>query len=275
MTESTGDVNLFEIMEDFMNMELFQLQRTRLNPASLLLVLSLTVGCSTAQTSNTARTSTEQLLVSNAVDQSLDKVNFSSFNGAAVFLDEKYVDCVDKSYVVSSVRHRLLTNGARLVDAADKSDVVVELRAGAVGTTSAESYVGIPEIVLPGMLTLPEVRFFEKKSQSGTAKLGLVAYNPKTGAGLGLGGMSLAKSDDNNWSVAGVGPFQNGSIRREVNQSTTGNAGMMRNRLPVTVAFDAPPIANAQYAEDTSLPVPGIDQASHAEPDWAKGEQSK
>ena len=62
--------------------------------------------------SSTARTATEQLLLSNAVDQSLSRVKFTSFRGQTVFFDDTYLDSVDKSYVVGSVRHRLLQSGA-------------------------------------------------------------------------------------------------------------------------------------------------------------------
>jgi len=43
---------------------------------SSALLLAALAGCTTAQTSNTARTATEQLLLSTAVDQSLDKIDF-------------------------------------------------------------------------------------------------------------------------------------------------------------------------------------------------------
>lgn len=216
--------------------------------------LALTfAGCATTKTSSTARTSTEQLLISNAVDHALNKVDFSSFAGHAVYLDDKYVDCVDKNYVVASIRHRLLHVGARPVDAPDKADVVVEARAGAVGTTLSDSFVGVPEITLPGMLTLPEVRLLERKEQRGTAKLGLVAYDPKTKAILGDGGTSLAQADDSNWFVVGVGPFQSGTLRDEVTRSTTGRAGMVRDRLPAHVVF-SPPAIPQSLPEPAELP---------------------
>ncbi|MES2790588.1 MAG: DUF6655 family protein, partial [Planctomycetota bacterium] len=60
--------------------------------ASLLLVL---IGCTSTKTSNTARTGTEQLLISNAVDQSLAKVDFSQMAGKKILVEEKYLDSVD------------------------------------------------------------------------------------------------------------------------------------------------------------------------------------
>lgn len=208
--------------------------------AAGLLALALSMGCTTAQTSNTARTSTELMLLSNAVDQSLDKMDFNSFRGYAVHLSDKYVDCVDKNYVVAATRHRILNAGARLVDKPEDADVVLELRAGAVGTASASSYLGVPEIVLPGMVTLPEVRLVERKAQQGIAKLGLVAYDPKTNQIIGAGGTSLARSDDSNWYVVGIGPWQNGSVRDEIDRSTSGYAAQVRNRVPNQVVFQSP-----------------------------------
>lgn len=205
--------------------------------AGFLLIL---VGCTSAQTSNTARTATEQLLISNAIDQSLDKVDFRSFAGQSVYLEEKYVDCVDKQYLIASVRHRILRAGGSLVDKADSADIVLEPRSGGVGTTASSSFLGVPEIVLPGMFTLPEVRFLTRTRQSGYAKVGLAAYDPKTHQALGQGGLSVAQSDDSNYFVAGIGPFQSGSLKAEISRTTTGQAAVVRDRLPPHIAFDRP-----------------------------------
>ncbi|WP_437201874.1 DUF6655 family protein [Planctomicrobium sp. SH664] len=246
----------------------------------LLMLLGLSCGCTSASISNTSRTSTEQLLVANAVDQALDKVDFSTFRGHQVYLQDKYVDCVDKNYVIASTRHRLLTAGAQLVDAADKAEVVVELRAGAVGTNSAVSYIGTPEITLPGMMSIPEVRFVERKRQNGTAKLGVVAYDAKTNQALGTGGTTLARADDNNWFVAGVGPYQNGSVLKEVANSTSGPAAQPKTRVPIMVAFQ--PVggptdpADAPQFATTPEPEPQVSPAAHSsdfQPAWATSKE--
>ena len=54
----------------------------------------------------------------------------------------------------------------KLVEKVDNAEIVLEPRAGTVGTTNSDSYLGIPEITLPGMLTLPEVRFANSQSTS-------------------------------------------------------------------------------------------------------------
>lgn len=206
-----------------------------------VLCLGVACGCTSTNTSNTARTAVEQLLISNAVDQALDRIDFRPFSGQPVFIQEKYVDCVDKAYVVASLRHRVMNAGGRVVDSVDDATVVLELRSGSVGTNTSESFIGVPEVALPGMMTLPEIQLLTRTYQTGTAKLGLVAYDAQSKEVLGAGGVSLAQSDDSNWFVAGVGPFQSGSVRSEVKRKNSDRAQKFTpSRLPDSVAFQPP-----------------------------------
>ncbi len=214
-----------------------------------LLAVVVQVGCTTTSVSNTSRTSTEQLLIANAVDQALDKVDFAPFNGQTVFLEDKYVDCIDNKYVISSVRHRILRAGGALVDSRDKARVYVELRNGAVGTELSESFVGIPELVLPGVLTLPEIKVANRTSQQGVAKIGLVAIDTETMQILGDGGISTAQSDNSNYYVMGVGPIQMGSLKSELSSSLSNAVPAEVTPVPTEVAFAAPPFR----ADDVQL----------------------
>lgn len=229
--------------------------------AMCLFVLSLTVsvaGCTTAGTTNTARSSTEQLLISNAIDQALDKIDFTPFAGQAVFVDDKYVDCTDKSFVVSSVRHRIARAGGLLTASPDDARIHVELRSGAVGTEVAESFIGIPEIVLPGMLTLPEIQVANRTRQHGLAKIGLVAIDTETRQALGDGGMTTARSDNSNWYVMGVGPFQRGSMRKELVQSLAAGRPSGVKPMPLHVSFRDPTLpADADHVRFASDEVVG------------------
>lgn len=211
-----------------------------------VLTVILVVGCTSTRTTNTARTAREQLLVSNAVDQALSKVDFGAFSGSKIFIDDKYLECVDKGYLVGSIRHRAMSNGAMIVSKIDDADVALELRSGVIGTDSADAFVGTPEIVLPGMLTLPEVRLISRNNQSAMAKIGIVAYSPKTNQLLGEGGVSSSMSRDNNWFVLGVGPYQNGEVKTEIQRTTGRQPGQSYQPLPTTVAFQEPEGAPAR-----------------------------
>lgn len=205
---------------------------------SLLFISSLvSSGCTSTNSSNTARTATEQLLISNAIDDSLSNIDFGAFAGHDVFLEEKYIEAVDKNYIVASIRHRLMMQGVHVVDAKENSDICLELRSGGVGTDSTDMFVGVPEISVPGMVTLPEVRLITKESQEAAAKLGLVAYHTETGQILGQGGVSLASSDRNNWYVFGVGPYQNGSLKQEIAEAKEKSAYTREIEIPNQVAF--------------------------------------
>jgi hypothetical protein len=194
-------------------------------------------GCTTVKTSGTPRTATEQLLISNAVDQSLSRVDFSTFAGQKAFLEEKYMEGIDSKYVLASIRHRLILHGVKLVDKKDDSDVTVELRSGGIGTDLQEMYVGVPEITLPGMVSIPEVKLITKDGQSAAAKIGMVAYETKSGEIYGHGGVSLAESDRNHWFVLGVGPYQNGTLNEEKLKARQASDQSSPLPLPNQVAF--------------------------------------
>jgi hypothetical protein len=207
---------------------------------ALVTALASLVGCTSMKKSDTARTGKEQLLISNAVDQSLSRINFEPFQGRNVYIEDKYLDCVDKGYIASSIRHRVSRAGGTLVAKVDDADIVLEPRSGGVGTDNSDSYLGIPEIVLPGMLTLPEVKLISRSNQTAVAKIGMAAYDARSMTLLGDGGSSLSQSTDNNWFVLGVGPYQDGSVKKEVARSNSWSPQHKYSELPAHVAFDAP-----------------------------------
>jgi hypothetical protein len=189
----------------------------------LLAGLMMMLGCASTRYTDTSRTAMEQLLISNAVDQALDRVEFPQLAGQSVFVDDKYMECVDKAYVVGCVRHRVLASGAKLADKVEGADLVLEVRSGGVGTDKVETFFGFPKIALPGPMpiSLPEVKLISKETQSGTAKLGIVAYHAKERKAIGQGGLSLAKSQDSAWTFLGMGPYYSGEVREEVTSATS------------------------------------------------------
>ena len=244
--------------------------------AIVALILVCSSGCATTNTSNTARTATEQLLLSNAIDQTLDKADFSAMYGRKVFLDPTYLDGVDKQYVIASLRHHLLYNGVHLAEAADKADMILEPRSGGIGTDTSESYYGIPGISLPGgMFTLPEIKLVTRTNQQATAKIGLAAYDVENRSIVGGGGVSIAQATHNNWNVLGVGPFKTGTMNQELKAATSHDVYSPTGNLPRSIAFGP---ASGQsfetYADErpTFLPPPvpgqsesGIRQTGHSD----------
>jgi hypothetical protein len=183
---------------------------------------SLLSGCATTKESDTARTGIEQLLVSSAIDQALDKIEFAPIRGAKVYLEEKYLDCVDKNYVIVSLEERLLANGCTLIGKPEEADVVMHVTSGGVGTDRQEKFVGISEIPLPppSPIALPQVSLLSRTRANGTAKLRIVAYDAKSRQPV-LGGRAvLARSDFKSWKVMGAGPVESGSVPADIAQAT-------------------------------------------------------
>lgn len=222
------------------------------------LAASTMTGCATTTTSNTARTGTEQLLISSAIDRSLSSVRFNDFAGYKVFIDPQFVSgTVDKGYLVGTLRAKVLEGGGKLVAAADAADLVLEARSGGVGTDTEESYVGIPALGVPGLpIEIPEVKFLSRNTQMGTAKIGLVCYDAKTGESLGAGGSSAALSHNKDTYVLGVGPFRSGSVvdTRErsvgfdgIGGSLIGSKNALARHRPIQVVDRLPESMNEEY----------------------------
>ncbi|MBL9091898.1 MAG: hypothetical protein JNL96_11790 [Planctomycetaceae bacterium] len=184
--------------------------------------LSLGMGCATIKQSDTARTGVEQLLVSSAIDRSLDRVDFRPISGAAVFVEQKYLDCVDKNYVVVALNQRLLKNGCTLVDKQEDAQVVLQVGSGGVGTDRQEMFVGVPEISLPVPVpvNIPKISLYSRTRSNGTAKLTLVAYDAKSKQPVLNNGAMLARSDHKAWNILGSGHVVSGSVPLELERAT-------------------------------------------------------
>lgn len=175
-------------------------------------------GCGTTRMSDTVRTATEQILISNAVDQAVTAIDCSCLRDKTVFLDEKYLDgVVDKGYVISSIRQHLLAAGCLLQEDRTKAMYVVELRSGAIGTDRHSLLVGIPQMTVPTFLPgqpsqIPEVPIVKKNDEQGVAKIALFAYNRLTGERIWQSGTVEAVSTAKDSWVFGLGPFRGGTI---------------------------------------------------------------
>ena len=177
-------------------------------------------GCGTTRTSNTARTATEQLLISDAIDRTVESIDFTVFRGETVFFDERHLlDTVDKGYLISSFRQHLLASGAILKDQRDQATYLLEPRVGAVGTDRHDLLFGIPAVNVPqvaGAPTLPaaipEIPFAKRRDQQGIAKLAVFAFRRETGDPVWQSGIVENRSSANDIWVLGAGPFQRGTI---------------------------------------------------------------
>lgn len=195
--------------------------RQTLRRLGLALVLGLALGCGTTRMTDTQRTATEQLLISNAVDQAVSQLDFRVLAGKQVYFDPQYLDgSVDRGYVISSLRQHLLACGCILQEDRGKATYVVEARAGGIGTDRHSLLLGIPQMTMPTFVPglalpaqVPEIPFAKKTEQNGIAKLAVFAYNRLTGHPVWQSGVVESISTAKDLWLLGAGPFEKGTIR--------------------------------------------------------------
>lgn len=200
----------------------------------IILPTLLVIGCGTTRVTDSARTATEQLLISHSIDQAVSEMDVSALGGKKVFFDHQFLEGVtDKGYIISSIRQALLAQGCLLQEKRESATYVVEARAGAVGTDRTDLMYGIPQVSVPTAIpglpgtSIPEIPLAKRTSRQGVAKIALFAYNRDTGRGLWQSGVVLRSSTANDRWLFGAGPFPTGTLY------TGTQAGEQQIQIPV------------------------------------------
>jgi hypothetical protein len=183
------------------------------------------VGCGTTK----SYTATEQLLMSDAVDATIAKLDFTPLSGKKVYLDSTYLKTlkspllIDSDYVISSLRQQMVGFGVYLVEGREEADLVAEARMGALGLDGHAVTYGVPasstlsgaSTVIsnaPALPLLPEISFARHEAKSGAAKLAVFAYDRITREPYWQSGIAKSLSNSRDTWIFGVGPWQRGTI---------------------------------------------------------------
>ncbi|MDR1492762.1 MAG: hypothetical protein LBT05_08580, partial [Planctomycetaceae bacterium] len=209
----------------------------------------------TAKWSDTTRTGTEQLLLTNAMDRAVGKIDFRALNGKTVWVNSKAIaDSTDNKYFISMIRQHLLASGAKIMPQEEDADYAVELRAGAIGTDRNDLMVGVPSFSVPtgwatenilGAASVPEIAVFKKTEQRAVVKIAVFAYNRRTNTPIWQSGNIQTESRIKARWIFGAGPWSTGDIF-----NGTELAGTKLNSK-ITQIIDA-------EAVGTDLPAPSV-----------------
>ena len=183
------------------------------------LALSAT-GCGTSRWSDSKRTATEQMLISDAVERAVTAIDMRPLAGYAVFLDTSFMDEVtDAKYLTSTLRHQLLASGCRLAADKDTAEIVVEARTGALGTDRTDLLIGLPATsveVMGNGTAIPEIAAAKRTEQRAVAKVNLFAYDRASGRPVWQSGIQHVASNTRDRWLMGAGPFQDGDIHEQM-----------------------------------------------------------
>jgi hypothetical protein len=183
------------------------------------IVLIAAGGCTSVKMTGTARTGTEQLLLTGTWDDALCRVDFRPLAGEKVFVDPTYLSSVvDKDYVVSSVRRAMAEQGVLLENNKDKAKYVLEPAFGAYGTDMRDTNVGLPGMTLmPSLLTGATVassgssnslNMSQTNREDAVIKAILYAYDAKTGRMVWESGWLLNAQGVRDHFFMGAGPYR-------------------------------------------------------------------
>jgi hypothetical protein len=193
----------------------------RIFALTVVALAGLASGCGTTRMTDSLRSGSEMRLISQAIDMAVARLSFTELAGKPVFLDTQYLDgTVDKGYLISSLRQRILADGALLQESREKATFVVEARSGGVGTDKYSLLVGMPAMSLPNVLpgvptSIPEIALIKKSDQQGIAKIAVFAYNRQTGKALWQSDVVESMSNLKDTWFFGAGPYRRGSIQRD------------------------------------------------------------
>ncbi len=154
---------------------------------ALIAALPILCGCVIERQTDTARTATEELLISAATDRAAEEIGRKMPpGGAKIFLETSDFDALDGKYALGSIRDALLRHGNALVDKKEAADLVVEVRSGALSIDNRETLVGIPSYTVPiplaGQINLPKIAFYDDTTLQGVAKFAATGTDAKTGS---------------------------------------------------------------------------------------------
>lgn len=215
-------------------------------------------GCGTTKWSDTNRTGTEQLLISNAIDRVVHKIDFEPMRGKKCFLDSSAIaQTTDRDYLTMAIRQNLAAAGAILAASKEEAGYIVEVRAGAVGTDRDDLLVGIPAMTLPSIpsmeysaTAIPEIPFIKRTKQRGVAKIALFAYNKATGAPVWISGNRQGESSARNLWFAGAGPLTRGTIYNET--TFAGNPLPWWQQYTPETSVDKPQVFREEVQSESS-----------------------
>ncbi|WP_157982125.1 DUF6655 family protein [Oceanicella sp. SM1341] len=163
----------------------------------------LAAGCSSKSISTPARTATEELLISTAVDKAAEKLAKSLKVEGKIFVDAGYFEGYDAKYAIATIRDSLLRHGAALAESRETAQTIVEIRTGALSLDTESSLLGLPEISLPipfvDVASTPEIALFKQDTVEGVAKIAATAWDRETGKMVSSTGPQYGFSHKADW----------------------------------------------------------------------------
>lgn len=218
------------------------LTERRLSAVTLMVATALGgSGCTTIKSTGSARTGTEQLLLTGAWDTALCPVDFRPIAGRRVYVDSQFVSVNDKDWILSSLRRRMAEQGVLLENNKDKAELIVEPALGAYGTDERNCTFGLPSggllagVFAPALLagasssSSSAMTMSQTNKADAVVKAAVFAYDAKNGHLVWESGPMLNAHGVRDRFVVGAGPYRISSLP-EVENYPAEAQSQVRNR---------------------------------------------
>jgi hypothetical protein len=156
--------------------------------------------CTTLTVTTTEDSSIEQLLLTEAVDRTFDRLTWPDLAGKRAYPDvmplepeEQTLD--ERWYVLQELKTELAHRGAVLAEFANDADVRAVVMIGALGTEHQEQFLGVPasqSVIIP--ISIPELVIYKSIRLQGFAKLEVAILDAKKGEVLHRAGPARAQT---------------------------------------------------------------------------------
>lgn len=168
-------------------------------------LVSLLSACSTTQKiTNSLRTATEQLLISEAVSRSLSKQPESTLSipqGAIVKLDVSGISA-DKDFIRGAIAGWLGQRGYTVQEGAENAAYRINIAINSLGTELGNTFFGMPAVqasLIP--ISLPELAIYKAEYQTGYASFYFDIFEMPSGRFIGSSSPFLADAFYNAYTV--------------------------------------------------------------------------
>lgn len=168
-----------------------------------IFAFSLTVlasGCATAKRTGTetARSATEQLLLSTAAERSATRMEGLDFLGVPLYLEVTGLT-KDADFAKDTVASELQARGAVIVTEVTKAMYTVKILVQAFGTDQTESFLGIP--AMNAIVPIPEIALFKRRRQTARSRLRYTVIDTRTGQTVGQAREAEGKTTSTRWTI--------------------------------------------------------------------------
>ena len=169
--------------------------------------------CSTPSTTNTARNSVEEMLLSAVIERGISSIDFDAYAGKKVNMDySNLAPQVDKEFLMAYIELHLARYGITVVKDAADADYVFKATSSVLATDMDKFLLGIPSLPIPSpwanlSIVIPEIPIIMRLKRSAWGRFFFNIVDAKTNAPVQIVDGAKSEAYHNNWVVLFI-PFK-------------------------------------------------------------------